>query len=156
MKKQEMKFIGILILIGVITIAIIYFCTKPKKEENNIEKPVTQNEKVEEYVQVLEDGTKYNTSTKLKEPKIVEGLEISNIQLTYKNGQSVVLADVVNTKNEKSKLIAVELILLDKDGNEIEKTQGLIEPLNAGAKTQLNMGLSKDCANAYNFTIVKK
>lgn len=154
MKNKEKQMIAILILVGVIIIGIIYFITRPKttKEENVIE----QNKVTEEYVQVLEDGTKLNTSTKLQEMKKLEGLEIGNIQLTYRNGVSVVLADVVNKSANKTELMAVSLTLLDKNGNVIEELNGLISELAPGASTQLNMGASSDYANAYDFTIVKK
>lgn len=154
MKKKEKRMIAILIIVAIVIIAIIYFATRQKNEGGN---PVEeQNEVVEEFVQVLEDGTKLNTSTKLQETKKLEGLEIGNIQLTHSNGLSVVLADVVNNSSSATELMAVTLTLLDKNGNKLEEVEGLISPLQPGAKTQLNMGVTADYANAYDFTIVKK
>ena len=152
MKKNEKKMIGILILVSIIIIAIIYLIVRPKSKETNVKE---ENETVEEYVQVLEDGTKLNTSTKLQQKKKLGGLEIGNIQLTYVNGQSVVLADVVNASNNATGLMSVTLTLLDKQGNTLATVEGLVAPLQPGASTQLNIGVEDDYANAYDFTIIE-
>ena len=90
MKKKEKQMIGILILVAAVIITIIFFATRPKKDENKgVE---IQNTVKEEFVQVLEDGTKLNVSSKLNEAKTVNGLKIQNIQLTNKNKPVVLLA----------------------------------------------------------------
>lgn len=102
MKKNE-KII-ILILLVVLVIAIIIFAVnKNKKEEDNNENinTETENNVTEEFVQVLEDGTKLNTSTKLNETKQVGIYKFENIQVTEKDGQSLILADVTNTSKTK-------------------------------------------------------
>ena len=50
----------------------------------------------------------------------------------------------------------VELTLLDDQGNTLEVLDGLISPVAAGETVQLNIGVSADYANAYDFKIVKK
>ena len=152
MKKQEMKMLGMIILIGVIVIGIIWFIVGGKNKEENKETEQNQVEQ-EEYVQVLEDGTKYNKSDKLKENKKLGGLEIGNIQLTHQNGMSVLLATVANTTEKAVDVTRIRLKLYDDKGNVLEELDGLISPLKAGESTQLNMGVSADYANAYDFTI---
>ena len=152
MKKQEMKMLGMIILIGVIVIGIIWFIVGGKNKEENKETEQNQVEQ-EEYVQVLEDGTKYNKSDKLKENKKLGGLEIGNIQLTHQNGMSVLLATVTNTTEKAVDVTRIRLKLYDDKGNVLEELDGLISPLKAGESTQLNMGVSADYANAYDFTI---
>ena len=152
MKKKEKKMIGMIILIGVIIIAIIWFATRGKGEEKQEEQQAPK----EEFVQVLDDGTKLNTSSKLNENKKLGNLSIGNIQFTYRNGVSVVLANVTNTGSIKTDLTLVELTLINKDGSTIETLEGLIGELAPGASTQLNMGASKDMANAYDFIIKEK
>ena len=152
MKKQEMKMLGMIILIGVIVIGIIWLIVGGKNKEENKETEQNQVEQ-EEYVQVLEDGTKYNKSDKLKENKKLGGLEIGNIQLTHQNGMSVLLANVTNTTEKAVDVTRIRLKLYDDKGNVLEELDGLISPLKAGESTQLNMGVSADYANAYDFTI---
>ena len=156
MSKNEKKGITILVIVAIIIIGIIFFATRGKKEEV-VENTTENNAPVEEFVQVLEDGTKLNTSTKLNETKKVNGLEFGNIQLTMQNGQSVLLADVKNTGSKATELTLVDVTLLDKEGNTIVKVGGIIAPLEAGASTQFNTSMTLDYANAYDFKVeIKK
>lgn len=152
MKKNEKKMIIILLIVLVIAI-IIFVVNKNKNKNENIQE---ENNTVEEFVQVLEDGTKLNTSTKLNEAKEINGLKFENVQLTEQNGQSVLLADVTNNSGKTTDLTLVDVILLDKNGNEIVKVAGIISPLQPGAQTQFNTSMTLDYANAYDFKIVIK
>ena len=147
MKILEKKGILTLIVILIIIIAIVVI-SKVVKED--------KEEKTEEYVEVLEDGTKLNVSEQLKESKNIDGIEIANIQLTEQNGQSVLLADATNTNNTNTGVMPINIIILDKDGNEIVKIPGVIAPLKAGETKQLNVGITEDYANAYDFKIEKQ
>ena len=152
MKKNEKQMIGILILVAVVIIAIIFFATRSKKEENKGAE--IQNTVKEEFVQVLEDGTKLNVSSKLNEAKTVNGLKIQNIQLTDRNGQSVLLADVTNESGKDTDILSIDIILYDKTGKELGKVPGMLAPMKAGATSQLNAGITEDYANAYDFKVV--
>ena len=155
MKNNEKKGIAILIIVAIIIIGIIFFATRGKKEE--VVKNTTENSApTEEFVQVLEDGSKLNTSTKLSETKKVNGIEFGNIQLTMQNGQSVLLANVKNTTTVTTELTAVDVTLLDKEGNIIVKVGGLIAPLEAGEEAQFNTSMTLDYANAYDFKVEMK
>ena len=155
MKAKEKRMIAILLLILVIAI-IIFVVTKSKKGEQ-VENTEVENKPVEEFVQVLEDGTKLNTSTKFNESREVNGFKFENIQFTEQNGQSVLLADVTNnTQNAITDYTLVDVILYDKNGQEIITLGGIISPLQPGEKTQFNMSSTLDYANAYDFKIVIK
>ena len=150
MKKSEKKMILILVIVSILIIGVIWLVTRPKKEE------IVENEVVEEFVQVLDDGTKLNTSSKLQEEKTINGLKIGNIQLTEKNGQLVLLADVTNPTEKDSEIFLIDIILYDKTGKEIATVPGIVSPIKAGGKTQLNAGITEKYANAYDFKVVKK
>ena len=147
MKNNEKKVLAVLVAITIIVI-IIFIATREKKNETVEEKKVE-----EEFVEVLEDGTKLNTSTKLNETKYVNGLEFGNIQLTMQNNQSVLLADVKNNTGKASSLTLVDVTLLDKEGNTIVKVGGIIGPLQNGESTQFNTSMTLDYANAYDFKV---
>lgn len=172
-KKEKRMIIGLIIVAVVIIVAIVVFkntkkgnsgtgiaqnngttvsdATGENQGENPAEKP--EEKPVEEYVQNFDDGTKLNVSTKLNETKTVDGYEVTNIQLTNKDGITVILADVTNKtgKDQPEKPLVVKLF--DKEGNELVKLDGMIEALKDGATAQLNMGVTADYANAYDFTI---
>ena len=152
MKKKEKRMI--LILLVVLVIAVVIFVISKNKTGNK--ENTEENNVVEEFVQVLEDGTRLNTSTKLNEMKKFEGLEFGNIQLTNSNGQSVLLADVKNTTQAETGLMLVNVTLIDKNGNELGTVGGIISPLKPGESKQFNTSMTIDYANAYDFKITKK
>ena len=152
MKKNEKRMILIIVFVGVLIISGLLLVKKSNKKEN---KEVI-NKVEEQYVQVLDDGTKLNNSNKLSEIKEIEGLEVSGIQLTHQNGVSKVIATVRNKTNQDKGLTRITLTLLDDKNNILEKVNGLISPVKAGESVQLNIGVSADYANAYDFKIEKR
>ena len=155
MKEKEKRGLLILILVAIAIITTLAIITNRKGKEVNSD-ATEENEVVEEFVQVLEDGTKLNTSTKLSETKIVDGLKIGNIQLTMQNGQSVLLADAENDTGKDIDIMLLDIILLDKNGNELTTIAGIVGDLKAGEKQQLNSSVTSDYANAYDFRVVIK
>ncbi len=158
MKKNEKIFIWILILIIVIVI-IVGLTRKNKRNEtanNNNNNPAQENIVKEEYVEVLQDGTKLNKSETLSKAKKLGTLEFTNIQLTNKDGKTVLLADVKNTGTVRTEMQLVDVIILDKSGKELGKVGGIISPLESGKTTQFNTSMTVDYANAYDFKVVSK
>lgn len=147
MRKNEKILIFVLLAILVIVLIVVNVNKKGKDNSGN--------NTTEKYVEVLEDGTKLNTSNKLSKTKKINGLEITNIQLTTKDGMTVLLADVKNTTSSYKDMTSVTVKILDKSGKELTSLKGLIAPLEAGETTQLNIGVTSDYANAYDFEIVE-
>lgn len=158
--KKSKKIIAILITIVIVIVGIILIfrniSQNKEMKKNEYDNSYGENKVIEKYVKELEDGTKVNISNKLNEVKTLEGLEIFNIELTYKKGMSVVLADVKNTTNKDIRLTPINLKLYDEEGNVLEILDGIIPEVKAGEKTQLNIGISSDIVNSYNFVIEKK
>ena len=155
MKKKEKRGLLILIIVAIAIITTLAIITNRKGKKVNSD-ATEENKVVEEFVQVLEDGTKLNTSTKVSETKTVDGLKIGNIQLTMQNGQSVLLADAENDTGKDIDIMLLDIILLDKNGNELTTIAGIIGNLKAGEKQQLNSSVTSDYANAYDFRVVIK
>ena len=153
MKKNEKRMI--LILLVVLVIAIIAFIVNKNSNKNKGENQTEENN-TEKYVQVLEDGTKLNTSEQLSKTKQVGNYKFENMQLTEQGSQTVLLADVTNTGSTETSIQLVDVTLLDENGNEIITVGGIISPLKPGAKTQFNAGMTLDYANTYDFKITLK
>ncbi len=150
MKKKEK--ILIIILLGIVLIMAILAIVKNQKEsQKNIVEGINEEE---EFTRILEDGTKLNVSTKLNETKMVDKLKIYNIQLTSKNDQTVFLADVESSEDKEITL--VDIVLLNKNGNELTTITGLIGKTKAGGVQQLNCVVTSDYANAYDFKVIVK
>ena len=157
MKKGEK--ILILVLLVILIIAIIAFVGNKKQNKennNNNENTITENNVKEEFVEVLENGTKLNTSSELKKVKQVGAYKFENMQLTEQKGQTILLADVTNTSSSATKLQLLNVTLLDKDGKEIVKVGGIIQPLQPGQTEQFNTSMTLDYSNTYDFKIELK
>ena len=161
MKKRKInknQVIRIIILLIVIIIGIV-ICISLLNLKQDINNNVTGNdtdEEKESYVEEIENGIKINKSNKLNEAKSVDGLLITNIQLTTKDGMTTLLADVSNNSAQKSNLKMIEIILLDKDGKELTRVNGIIDELEVNEKTQLNIAMTSDYIEAYDFKVEVK
>lgn len=153
MKKNTKLMTGIVIAVIIaIVLAIIIV------NQNNEEKTTRQAEKdtEEKYVELLEDGTKVNKSTKLQETKKIDGMEIKDFQITEKDNVTVLIGTITNKSNEKKGDYPVDIKILDDKGNEIITVGGYIGELEPEESTQLNCSATFDYANAYDFEITKK
>ena len=150
-KKNVLKpfILLIIILLIILIIALISINKNNKNPEKNISNG--EENKVESYVEEIETGLKI--STKLNEAKEVQGLKITNIQLSTKDGMTTLLADVINNSGTKTALKTVEITLIDKEGNELTKVTGIIDSLDVGESKQLNIGMTSDYVNAYDFKV---
>ena len=148
MKENEKKMIIILSAITLLLI-IVFIRSKgkenQKKEENILPK--------EEFVTVMDDGSRVNKSSMLKKTKIIDGLEIGNITLKESGNESVIRATVKNTTSIKKGDEFIQLTIIDKDGNTLVKVKGYLNTINPGEKTELNIKASCDFANAYDFKV---
>ena len=152
MKKSEKRMILIIVIVGVVIIGGILIWKNSAKNNNSN----AEQQEQEKYVEVLDDGTKMNISSALKQNKTFDGYEMSNIQLTHEKGATRVIATVTNTTNNDKDLTNVELTLVDEKGNKLKTITGLISPVKAGESKQINLASSTDYANAYDFTITVK
>lgn len=151
MRKNEKKTLLITIIIGVIIIGGLILWTNSRKA-----KPTSGNEtntNTEEFVEVLEDGSKLNKSEQFSKTKKLDGLEIRDIQFREIGGITTLLATVENKSGKAVEKRWIKVDVLDKSGNTITTVRGIINAMNAGETTQLNMGVTADVANAYDFKV---
>lgn len=159
MTRDEKRWIVLLIAVLIIAVVLIIGLAKSKdakKEKQDENSNNTEQVQNEEYVEVLEDGTKVNTSNKLKENKAFNGLEISNISIEEINNETILEADVTNTTSESQGDYGINLVIKDDEGNEIKKIAGYINYVEPQEKTKLKIKTSYDFANAYDFSIEKQ
>lgn len=109
-KNKRIVIPGALILICLI-IALIMFNRGNNDIANNTKKKT---------------GTTANTSVELISEEVYEGLKFSNISLITKDGYSTFTADVTNESGVDSTIQDVNIVLKDKDGNEVIVLRGNI------------------------------
>lgn len=155
--SAKKRILLILVILVIIIVAIVVWKSIGKEETNKIGEGVSiaqeDSSKVEEYVQVLDDGSKLNTSSELQSEKTIDGLKITNIQLRESGGITTLLADVENTTGKKSDEKMIKISILDKEGKKITDVKGIIDAVEAGKSVQLNISVTADVANAYDFKI---
>ena len=158
MKAKELMIVLFIIIVLLIVIIVAVNVNKNKGNEENTQTPaigVVEENKVEEFVEVQEDGSKVNTSEELKKTKTIDGLEISNIRLVENNNVSQIVADIKNPTNKTLGDFPVDIIVKDKEGKEITTIGAYIDKVNPGETVELNASATSDFANAYDFEIVK-
>ena len=145
-----------LVLITVIVIIVAVVLSNRNKEDNSTDNVQATNTQTEEFVNVLSDGTKVNTSDRLHETKTFDGMEISNFQLTENENVTLLLGTITNKTTTVKGGYPVNIRILDKEGKEIKTTAAYITKIEPGESTQLNTSATFDYANAYDFEITKR
>lgn len=156
MKKKEKQIIGVLVLITIFIIVIAIVVRSINKNKENTTENQEENIVTEEFVDVLDDGTRVNKSDKLHETKIFDEMEISNFSLTEKENVTLLLGTITNTSSEVKGDYPINIKVIDKDGNEIITVAAYIGKLEPGERCELNTSATFDYANAYDFEISKK
>lgn len=150
MNKKVIIFVAVVVIliIGIVAIA---------SNKDDKDKPAEKVDLSNTTYISTKDGEKVNTSEALLKEKMVNGLKFTNIQITTnKNGKTTILADVENTNAEATNLQFVTISILNREGQEMSKVDGMIIALEPGQKTQLNAGVPSSSIEAYDFTITAK
>lgn len=152
MKDNEKKMILILVIVAVVIIGLLLIVRNAKNKQ--------EDTTVEKNVEITRDGVKQNNSSKLKETKTVNGIEISDVQLVNRvegENSTYFVANVKNTTSVDMKSFKFDITLLDEKGNTIKVFEDmLIQNLKAGDSKQFSVGIESDYANAYDYTVKAK
>ena len=152
-QKRNSSILAILLIIIVIIIAIVVFSNLFKKDNVSKNNENVTNTTSESYVEELGDGIVLNKSRALNETKEIGGFVVSNIQLTTKDGMTTLLADVKNNTGAKTSLKTAEITLLDNNNEELVTVKGIINEMEAGGTSKLNISMTSNYVNAYDFKI---
>ncbi len=155
-KRKKTKGIPtwmVVIIIAVIVTGVLVIIRNMSMKQEVSSGTVQTGDKKEGYVEEIEDGVKINKSSKLNEAKEIDGLSITNIQLTTKDGMTTLLADVTNNSGAKTAVKPVQITLLKQDGTELVTVTGIIDKLDVGGKTQLNIAMTSNYIEAYDFRV---
>ncbi len=152
-QKRNSSILAILLVIIVIIIAVVVFSNLLKKDTDSKNNENGTNTESESYVEELGDGIVLNKSRALNETKEIGGFVVSNIQLTTKDGMTTLLADVKNNTGAKTTLKTAEITLLDNNNEEVVTVKGIINEMEAGGTSKLNISMTSNYVNAYDFKI---
>ena len=157
-KEKKVVFTIIGIMVAILLVVIIVKNVNKEGKPENVGKENTQtSQNVEKYTTYLEDGTKINNSNNFNQTKKYKNIEISNIQFTYKDGNSVLLADVRNTSNVAYESEIVKMTIVDENNKVIDELEPIMPKMEPGETKQLNVIISgADSVNAKDFKIESK
>ena len=152
MYMKDNKNIFIIVLIAIVLVVGIVVIVN--KNKGSTQGKITDKKANEEILsQTMQDGTKLNTSNKLSETKKIGNIEISKAQLTNKNGKTTLLADVKNIGSATIQTMELEVTLVDSNGKEIQKLNGMLGTIKPNGTAQLNISTSSYYENVYDYTV---
>ena len=146
--KSKIWLLIVLIVIIALIVVIIIAANGGKDNDNKM-----QNNNEENYSTVLDDGTKINTSEKLKETKIYGNIQMSNMKIARQGEMTVLMADIQNIGESVLAKQRVKITLLDEAGQVITEITPDIRELQSGEVYTFCAGMTEDIVNAQNYTI---
>lgn len=149
-KNRRLLILIVLVIIIILAIVIIRNVLKENEENEQSQSGVTAET---QYTTLYSDGSKMNTSSKLKEEKKYQNITISDIQLTTVNGLNTLIANVTNNGSTDIAETDMSFTFLDNQGNTIAIVPVTLPATKAGETKQLSAATTQDIINAYDFTI---
>lgn len=151
-KKSNILVFIILLIMAIAIVATLMWGLGEGKE--NINTPQIEEASRltgSKYVEETVKGLRVNTSNKIKETKILDGIEIKIEQLTALNNYTTILGTLKNTTDKKIHESDIILIVYDDKGNELAKENigKVIPTLAENQEIDLNISIINDYANAY-------
>lgn len=148
MRKSKNKLIVpiIIVIVILVVIGIFKLFTKDKDTPENVS-----------YAETLQDGTKINTSEKLKETKTIDGIELKDIELKEQSdGTAKISAIAKNTTEETISMNLVQVKLVSNDGQLIQNAYISITNLGPNAEMSVSGVVTNvDVSKVYNAEIQK-
>lgn len=154
-EKNSNLIIILIVIIMIVAIVGLLIWGLNNKENNDL---ITQSPIAEEsmlsgnkYVNKSANGLRLNTSDKLKETKLMDGIEIKINQVSSLDNYTTILGTIKNTTSEQIVETDIFLTVYDDKGNELTKNNigKVIPTLAANQEIDLNISIINDYANAY-------
>ena len=154
--KKGIIVIILVAIIAIVGLVILLNSLNDNEKINNDNERTSNIASYEKYVQVMQNETKINVSDKFLETKTYDGLEIANISLKFEKGISTFIAQITNKTGKTKKEQKVTIILEDETGKQIDTLKGIIDETSPNETVTLNISVTKDIVNAYNFRGVRR
>ena len=176
LRKKKKIFFVILVILIIITILLIIVNLKNNKElktevekveevQNNtvsLETQVNPDSSIEDnpsiegndYIEVVSENIKVNTSKKLKEDKIFGIYKLTNINLQYTTQGTELTADVETTSTENISGKNIKIEFYNNKGDVVSIMGGYMPQVKPEQTTTLSLSTTADVTNAYDFKII--
>ena len=125
------------VLLSVLCLLVITGCGCNKKEENKNNQTGNNS------------SIKTNTNKEFLNNQTINGIEISNVNLSYQNEVSTFTAVVTNKLTVVKKIGIIDIVIKDENKNEIITLKGLIDKnMKVNESASINASTSLDLTNA--------
>ena len=152
MKPKEKRMILILVLITIIMFVILMVVRNNGKNNN-----LTNNGQATQAGLVKqENGTKQSVSSKLKEAKKIDNLDVTNINITEKNGEATITANITNNTNSNVKEFPIVVKTLNQKGEVIQEVGAYVGTIKAGETRAIHASVSMNIDEIYDVTFQRK
>ena len=174
MENQRKNVAIIIIVVGIVLISMVSIITisnsnrKRKNETNinlnantpNVEMAYEENKqeidiKGTENVEVSNDLTTENTSSRVKENKSVAGLNISETTVKYTGSSTKINGKITNNGSSDIDADFVNANIMDSQNNTFRKIKVYIGKVKAGASKELDIETQADLSNMYDMEFTK-
>lgn len=154
--------IGVVAIICIICIVFAVIKNKNNNNENNNGGTIANGDTVdestssyvvdlegEENVKVNENGVKENTSESIKAEQDLDGIKISNADITYENGVSTIKADIKNdTGKDIEEVGVINIKIKDSEGTVVREMSTYIMGLDVGETKEIDASVTSEIVNA--------
>ena len=176
LRKKKKIFFVILVILIIITILLIIVNLKNNKElktevekveevQNNtvsLETQVNPDSSIEDnpsiegndYIEVVSENIKVNTSKKLKEDKIFGIYKLTNINLQYTTQGTELTADVETTSTENISGKNIKIEFYNNKGDVVSIMGGYMPQVKPEQTTTLSLSTTADVTNEYDFKMI--
>lgn len=149
MKKRKENFksmVAILVIVVMVILVILLV-------NNVLLKKVAEEIAKDNYAIELSDGTKKNISERLSETKFVNGIKVSDISLTYYEGNSVLAMNLTNTSGKEKEEFDAIIKLRNSDSDSEHAYKQRIPKLLSGESKMVFLQMPEDVTDSYTFSI---
>lgn len=163
MKENEKKGILILVIVAIVIILVLVMVLKPGKNNNVGGQNPNQGQaiggqnngqQVGEFTKINEKGEKINTSEKINQTKETSDFTISNVSLKEVNGKTTLTARVTNKSGKDQDGFFGNLVLLDKNNQEIGRIPASITETKPDETIEIEASITESYAgNAYDYRL---
>lgn len=160
--KEEKKKLNIWVLVAISVVAVLIIAAivvgvvlNNKNKANTLETvPNNETNIVNTDNKTVSVNDNSNIIASLKEDKIYKGIKVSNIQLTFEENETKLVADIENISGKNIEdLSFVTFVLYNQDNLELGEIPAVINSLDVGEKTQVKASITINFSKAVNYKI---
>lgn len=121
--------------------------------KNSNSKPQDSNAEEKKYYIELGENYRQNTSSKLKEKKKVNDLDVVSMGISYIDGKSKINIKIENNSSHESGELKIKVNLLNSKNEITHVLQGFISNIDVDDSTEINIIDENDLTNTYDYEI---